>query len=484
MLDVSRDKVPTLETLFELIDMLAELKVNHLELYTEHTFAYRNHREVWAQASPYTADDMLAIDAYCRQRFVELVPNQNSFGHLNRWLELPRYRHLAECPEGFELPWGARAGGPFSLNPNHPEALALVAEWFDELLPNFTSKKLNVGCDETWDLGKCASKQICEARGTGRVYLDFVRKLHELVSARGRTMHFWGDIILKHPELVGELPKDVVPLAWGYEADHPFDAEAAQFKASGLPFYVCPGTSSWNTFVGRTKNCLGNITRAAEAAIKHGAIGMLNTDWGDNGHLQYLPVSYFGFAAGAALSWSYACSRDTAWDRALDLHVFRDRAGVMGRAILDLGDSYLKSGVQPANGAVAFQIIRAQRSAKLAQGVNDKTLAATAEHIEGIVQKLASARMQRVDADLVRREIENGARMASHGCKKGIAMFNGSIGETSVLRELATDMRIILGEHRELWMARNRVGGLQDSPRALEQCLAEYTESDQKNIWA
>jgi hypothetical protein len=35
-------------------------------------------------------------------------------------------------------------------------------------------------------------------------------------------------------------------------------------------------------------------------------------------------------------------------------------------------------------------------------------------------------------------------------------------------------MNIILGEHRRLWTARNRVGGLQDSERAFEERLREY----------
>ncbi|HMB94629.1 MAG TPA: glycoside hydrolase family 20 zincin-like fold domain-containing protein, partial [Tepidisphaeraceae bacterium] len=50
MLDISRDKVPTMPTLFAIIDQLAELKINQLQLYTEHTFAYRNHPIVWKDA--------------------------------------------------------------------------------------------------------------------------------------------------------------------------------------------------------------------------------------------------------------------------------------------------------------------------------------------------------------------------------------------------------------------------------------------------
>ncbi len=86
MLDISRDKVPQMDTLYSLVDMLAGWKINQLQLYTEHTFAYRRHPDVWAEASPVTGDEILALDAFCRERYIELVPNQNTFGHMERWL--------------------------------------------------------------------------------------------------------------------------------------------------------------------------------------------------------------------------------------------------------------------------------------------------------------------------------------------------------------------------------------------------------------
>src|SRR4029453_13120330 len=86
MLDVSRDKVPTMETVRALVDRLAGWKVNQLQLYMEHTFAYRDHEDVWRAASPFTAEEVVELDAYCRARHVELVPNQNCLGHWERWL--------------------------------------------------------------------------------------------------------------------------------------------------------------------------------------------------------------------------------------------------------------------------------------------------------------------------------------------------------------------------------------------------------------
>jgi N-acetyl-beta-hexosaminidase len=240
MLDISRHRVYSMETLFELVDRLAGWKINQLQLYTENTFAYRNHPMVWKSASPMTGEDILTLDAYCRERFIELVPNQNSFGHMERWLVHAPYASLAETHDEFDTPWGTRLKGPFSLAPENPGSIALVSSLYDELLPHFTSRQVNVGCDETIALGAGASREACAKRGAGRVYLDYLLKLYANVKQRDFNMQFWGDIINQHPDLVAELPRDVIALEWGYEAGHPFDQNGARFAASGVPFMFAP----------------------------------------------------------------------------------------------------------------------------------------------------------------------------------------------------------------------------------------------------
>ena len=202
---------------------------------------------------------------------------------------------------------------------------------FDELLPHFTSKTFNVGCDETFDLGQGRSRAECDRLGTGRVYVDYLRKVYQAVTERDHVMQFWGDIIVQYPELISELPRDAIALEWGYEADHPFDEHGAQFAQAGLTFYVCPGTSSWNSIGGRTDNALGNLRSAAENGLKHGASGYLNTDWGDNGHWQALPISELGFAMGAAYSWAWEANREVDVPRVVSQCVFDDPSGNFGR---------------------------------------------------------------------------------------------------------------------------------------------------------
>jgi len=461
MLDISRDKVPQMHTLFDLIDRLASWKINQVQLYTEHTFAYQNHPVVWEHASPLTGEEILALDAYCRERFIELVPNQNSFGHMRPWLIHAEYADLAETHDTIQTPWeGYTIQGPFGLTPENPDSMTLMRSLYDELLPHFTSRMLNVGCDEAIDLGQGVSKKICEERGIGRVYLDFVRKLYKDVSARGFTMQFWGDIIIHYPDLVPELPRDAIVLEWGYDAEHPFDEHGAQFAAAGVPFYVCPGTSSWCTIAGRTDNALANLLNAAENGLKHGACGYLNTDWGDWGHWQYLPVSYLGLGMGAAYAWCVDANRDVDVPRIISCFAFDDPSGVMGQIAYDLGNVYQLPGKILHNSSVLFWILQGRtndRADWTPEGFQ-KTLAA----IDAAIAPLDEIQMARADADLIKREYVNAAKLLRHACHCALTLFEQDT-PAAQSQKLAADLEALLDEHRRLWHARNRPGGYDDS---------------------
>lgn len=480
MLDISRDKVPTMETLFDLIEMLASWKINQLQLYTEHTFAFRNHPLVWQDASPITAEEIIDLDAYCRDRFVELVPNQNSFGHMHRWLKHPPYAHLAEKIDGAQTPWGYYNPEPFSLSPVVPESIGLVRDLLDELLPNFSSRQVNVGCDETYDVGQGLSKALVEEKGNGRVYLDHLLKIYREVKARGRTMQFWGDIIMEHPELTKDLPRDVIALEWGYEAGHPFAEHGRLFAQSGVPFYVCPGTSSWNTLVGRTNNAIGNLKNAAANGRQNGAVGFLNTDWGDNGHWQPLPVSFLGFAVGAALSWANEANQELDVPTALSRTVFHDKAEVMGQLVYDLGNVYELTQIPSFNGTAFFygMIHDLEQMINHAENPTEKVanLQAAVTAVDALIAQLPTTDMQRDDAELIRQEFTWAADMAKHGCRRLIWAWGNYTGheEPALRQELAVDAERLIVEYTQVWHGRNRPGGFKDSVARMYKMATAY----------
>jgi hypothetical protein len=472
MLDISRDRVPRMDTLKGLIDLLVSWKVNEVQLYTEHTFAYRNHRTVWENASPMTAEEIRELDRYCKERFVDLVPNQNSFGHFHRWLKHPDYVHLAEYPEGFDWPifLGRR---PFSLNAADPATFALLDELFAELLPNFSSPYFNVGCDETFDLGKGRTKELVEELGVGRVYVEFLKKISTLVHKNGKRMMFWGDIITEHPELVGELPKELIAMAWGYEATHPFDKEAAQFAVAGLPFYVCPGTSSWLSLIGRTHNALGNLSNAAAAGIKHGAIGYLNTDWGDFGHWQTHPVNHLGFAYGAAFSWAYEVNSAADLQTAFGHFAFGSEP--MGQWVYELGNLYQLVSDQPHVNSITMTRYLLYPLANIPtekwyRPVNPELVQNFLNELDQHAAKLET--LTEVHP-LIKREYRLMIALIKHGSHRMLFLAGDS---TLTKASLATELAPLRAEHEALWWVRSRHGGLSDSLERMDRLLREYAE--------
>jgi hypothetical protein len=90
--------------------------------------------------------------------------------------------------------------------------------------------------------------------------------------------------------------------------------------------------------------------------------------------------------------------------------------------------------------------------------------------------------MDREDAEIVSDEYANAARMMLHACARATAILQGTISSADKRDELALEMRTILGEHRRLWSARNRVGGLQDSESVFEERLLDYAGASWRGV--
>ncbi|HET8929151.1 MAG TPA: glycoside hydrolase family 20 zincin-like fold domain-containing protein, partial [Acidimicrobiales bacterium] len=315
MLDVSRDRVPTRATLERLVERLAMCRYNQLQLYIEHTFAYSDHETVWADASPITPDDLRWLDDRCTNVGIELVVNQNTFGHFERWLAHPEYRQRAECPDGFEIVPGVTLP-PSVLAPTADNA-TIAVDLVRAQQACVTSRTVNVGCDETFELGHGVSAPRAAADGLAAVYAEHLHRIIDPLVEDGMQVQFWGDVARTHPEILDTFPTGrCTPLVWNYDApdvarpglpaelrdvlatigidpDAPTDFATIlePFAAAGHPFWVAPGTSSWQSFIGRLPNARGNLEDAAVAGRDAGATGYLVTDWGDQGHHQPPAVS-------------------------------------------------------------------------------------------------------------------------------------------------------------------------------------------------
>ena len=484
MLDVSRDRVPTRETLARVVDLLELLRINHLQLYTEHTFAYAAHEVVWRDATPITPADIAWLDALCAGKGIELAANQNGFGHMERWLRHAAYLPMAEAPGGWTTSWGAR--WPAAVLHPDDTSREFVLDLYRELRRCFSSRRININFDETFELGRGRSRERVERQGRGRVYLDFLLPIVREMQRDGAEVLFWGDVLRKHPELVAELPaRDVVALAWHYEAPladpslpagleeilgevgvdenmlRGFAGQVPVFAESGVPFWVCPGTSSWNSLLGRWSNAQANLLDAAQAGAAYGARGYLITDWGDNGHMQPPSVSFAPLTYGACLAWCADSNRDLDVAAALDVFVFDDANHLLGSALVRAAEVYRHSGAQAFNGSPLFYPLVGKDASFLGGSPTNETgISLVLDELAAAAREVSAATPRCADGELIQREVCQAINL----CRMGVVLL-------ARRHQLAVDAAVIdnaaiaavLEEQRACWLARSRRGGLDDS---------------------
>ena len=450
LIDVSRGKVPTLETLEEIVDLMVQLKLNLLMLYTEHTFQFRRHPLIGKGASPMSAAEIRRLDAYACERHVELVPTLQSLGHMHHLLKIPRYRHLAES----DRRW--------SISPAVEESYALLEDLYTEYIPNFRSTWFNANCDEPIDLGQGRSKAWADRDGRGAVFRTHLERVEALARTFGKKTMVWGDVAHEHPEQIPLLSRELMLLDWWYEADHDF-ARVRVFKKHGIPFMVCAGTTSWNTLFPRGDNAVANIKGHAEAGKKFGARGFINTDWGDNGHYNLLGNSLFTFAWGAQASWGTSDVDPRAFDRAFSMQLYDDPSGVPGKIYRRLGKLHQTGFDHFNNSPLKSVYFDDVIDGTFMPQVKPKVLERTLVKLLKVRDVFARNKERFAPRPIAREELRFAIDASIFAAEKGLRRRRS--------KTLAREQRRLMARHRELWLARNRPSNFEHTEKLYQTSI-------------
>ncbi len=477
--DVSRGKVPTLDTLKSLVDLLCKYKANHLQLYIEHPYAFRFDPEIPQGVDSLNSDEILELVLYCRDRRIDFAPSLQSFGHMGGVLSLPQYKHLAEIEidDWDKMDWYNRMSGA-TINCLDPEALELLEKMHDEYIPLFDSPYSNVCADETYALGKGKTKDKADQMKPGELYLHHIKWLNELTKKYGKKMMFWGDIVKQYPDSIKEIPKDTILLNWGYEADADYES-CKLFEDAALEFCVCPGTSGWNQLMNNFHNGTLNIQRYAAAGKKHGALGVLNTDWGDHGHYNLLSGSLHGIILGASVSWNTEDPVDGEYHKRWASKYFGEYSEEAMELLLNQTEGLEKTGTWrlfylPMNDPKFIE----GYPQKFLAPINDKIARRLLE--EGKKAETLFAKMLKdgVGVKWVVEEFHHMSLMNSLlGEKYFLVMDLKSDDQPDDLplrlRQFADKLEDALSRYRELWLARNKKTDLQSIENRLNDLIQE-----------
>jgi hypothetical protein len=300
--DISRGPIPTLDYLKMQIRTLSEYKVNLVGFNMEHVFAFQTQPLVApkdaprdapkdaSQESALTPAEIKELVDYASKYYITIMPEQQAFGHLHQFLKYEIYSDLAETPHGHVL------------TPTNPKTYDFIRQIYGEIVPLFPGPFFHIGADETFELGLGQTKALAAQEGLGRVYLEHLQKVFEIMQPYHKQLMFWGDIAVKYPELLTILPKDMIAVPWDYDPKPSFENIITPYTDAGLRVVVAPGAGNWHAIWPDLESAFVNIRNFVRDGQKHQAIGALNTTWNDDGEA-LVDMTWPALVFGAAASW-------------------------------------------------------------------------------------------------------------------------------------------------------------------------------------
>ncbi|HEX8685246.1 MAG TPA: glycoside hydrolase family 20 zincin-like fold domain-containing protein [Pyrinomonadaceae bacterium] len=474
--DVSRGPVPTLEYFKRQIRNEAMFKMNMHSLYMEHVFGSASHPLIAPEGGALTAEELREMVAYARRHHVELVPQQQTFGHLHKALRLEKYNELAEVPYGDVL------------TPQEEGTYELVADWYRELGEIFPGRFFHIGADETVELGRGRSAEAVKAKGLGTVYFDHLKRVRELLLPHKRRLMFWGDIALNHPELLPGVPRDMIAMNWEYTAKPSFEARIGLFKKAGLEQFVCPGVSSWNQIFPDTETATTNIVNFVRDGQRAGVLGVMNTEWDDDGEALF-ENTWYGVVLGAAASWQAAPLDLAAFERDFDWAFFRREGDGLTKATRTLGGFNKALGVSSTDElfwrdpftedfqlSIARKLEEQTRELRLDAEEVQETLIRARPEVRRNRQALDSMRLAARRFDHMGRRAQVVAQLSRDywdaylnlGDRRRVRRLRAYFGPVyNSLREMTEELTELREAYRARWLAENR-------PYWLASVLARY----------
>lgn len=275
-----RVQVMTMDALKAFASKLHDDGINTLIMEWEGTYPFEKHPLI-PNRYAYTREEIISFVKYCNNLGIDVIPLQQSFGHVEYILRNDRYKDLREDQKDFSQVCPLQTA----------QDSALFTDLYKDLASTHTSKYIHIGGDETYLLGHDARcRKMVEKEGKSKLYIDYIRMLCNIVIGLGKTPVLWADIALKYPEAIKLLPKGTVFVDWNYGWDMNHFGDHQKLIQSGYEIWGAPAirSSPDNYFLTEWEKHFKNIRDFVPAAAKMGYKGIIMTSWSTSG--QYSPV--------------------------------------------------------------------------------------------------------------------------------------------------------------------------------------------------
>lgn len=289
--DISRGQVSTIENFKEIIRYIARYKMNVYMPYIEDLFKFKSYPDIGKNRGALTPEECVELQEFASSLHVEIIPIFQTLGHWENLLFRDDYVHLADFP------------GAASLNAVSEQTYEFLEKLIGEIAPVFKSVYFHMGADESFDVGRGATRPAAKRHGLATVHARHYNRVINIIKKYDKKIMMYGDIVLQHPGILREIPRDVILFDWHYDAKVHYPSTEV-FGKSGQPFIVSPGIQNWSRIFPDLSIALANITQFTRDGHDNGAIGAITSNWGDFGGANFRELNYYPYAFAANLAWN------------------------------------------------------------------------------------------------------------------------------------------------------------------------------------
>jgi len=275
-----RSEVMTMPALKAFAKELKELNINTLVMEWEATFPYEKNATITNKYS-YKPQEIKDFIQYCTSLGIDVIPIHHCFGHVEWILRHDRYRYLSEDKKEVSQVC------PVKID----EAKAVFRSLFKEMAAYHPSKYFHIGGDETYLLGSCDKcREKVQKEGKSKLFVDYIKAMCEIVTEMGKTPVLWADVILKYPEAIKEMPKNVIYVDWNYGWKTNYFGDMQKLVDEGVTFWGAPSlrSSPDNIYLTSWMTHFNNQRDFIPFARKSGYRGLIMTSWSTSGLYGFL----------------------------------------------------------------------------------------------------------------------------------------------------------------------------------------------------
>ncbi|MBN2610146.1 MAG: beta-N-acetylhexosaminidase [Bacteroidales bacterium] len=254
---------------------LSAFGVNTLIMEYEATYPFESHPLI-PNKYAYTKEEIKEFIAYCNRLNIDVIPLQQTLGHMEYILRHDRYAQQRENQKDVSQIC------PLETEPNK----ALFTDLFAELVEMHPSKYIHIGGDEAYLLGKCNKcSQKVKEEGKAKLLADHLKMVCDIVVSLGKIPVMWADIANKYPDELSQLPKETVFVVWnyGWSLDRFGDPEKITKKGFEVWGAASLRSNPDNYYLTRWEYHFNNIRDFIPLCRKSDYKGMIMTSWSTSG---------------------------------------------------------------------------------------------------------------------------------------------------------------------------------------------------------